>query len=314
MLVLTITACATRTESALEATGTIEVDEVDVAAMTPARVTRLWADEGKTVRAGDTLVTLRVTGLARDVETREARLRAAEAQLRDLERGAMPNELARAESELRAAEAEATRAARDLERIVTLARNGTVSQQSLDAARSSASTAVARRDAARDALHLLRDGTRPERIAAARADVAVARAAARAGQETANDLTLTAPTDGVVLTRNVLEGEVLAGGIPALTLGVTARPWVRVYVDERALPRIKVGDSVTATLDAYPGRHFRGRVIALRDRAEFTPRIALTERERAELLFAVKVALADSSGTLKPGLPVTVRLQSRAAP
>ena len=311
---LVFVACASPADGSISGTGTVEVDEVNVAAMTPARVLRLWTDEGRTVRVGDTLVTLRVTGQARDVEGRDARLRAAEAQVRDLENGARPSELARASDDLRAAEAEAVRTANDLQRTSALAAKGTVSQQQLDVARAAATGAAARRDASRDALQLLRDGTRPERIRAARADVAAARAAFQAGQETAADLTLSSPANGVVLTRNVSEGEVIAAGVPAFTLGVLSRPWVRVYVDQRALPTIHVGDSVTATLDAFPARRFLGRVSALRDRAEFTPRIALTERERSDLLFAVKVALTDTSGALKPGLPVTVRMQRRAVP
>ena len=309
-----LAACATRADGPIEGTGTVEVDEVDVAALVPARVTRVWTDEGHAVHAGDTVATLRVTGQARDVEGRGARLRSAEAQLRDLESGARGSELARANADLRGAESEVARTASDLARVATLAAKGTVSQQSLDAARAAATGAAARRDGMRDALRLLQEGTRPERIVAARADVGAARAALQASQETAADLVLTAPTDGIVLTRNVSAGEVIGAGVPAVTIGVVSAPWVHVYVDERALPLIRVGDSVTATLDAYPSRTFRGRIVALRDRAEFTPRIALTEKERTDLLFAVKVALVDSGGALKPGIPVTVRMQRRAVP
>jgi HlyD family secretion protein len=88
---------------------------------------------------------------------------------------------------------------------------------------------------------------------------------------------------------------------------------VRVYVDERALPRIVVGQRATATLDAFPDRAFTGTVVALNDKAEFTPRVALTESERADLLFGVKVQFTDSTGMLKAGLPVTVRLADAVA-
>lgn len=307
-------ACATQSDVGVVGVGTVEVDEVDVAASASGRVTRLWTDEGKSVHAGDTIASLRVTGLARDVEGRDARLRVAEAQLRDLEAGARPNEIARANSELRAAESEALRTGQDLERVSGLAAKGVVSRQALDAARAAAASASARRDATRDALALVRAGARPEQVSAARAQVASARASLQGARESVADLILTAPTDGVVLMRNVSEGELMAAGVPAVTLGVVARPWVHIYVSEAALPRVRIGDSATATLDAYPGRAFRGRVIAFKDRAEFTPRIALTEKERADLLFAVKVSLSDSAGSLKPGVPVTVRIHTRATP
>jgi HlyD family secretion protein len=79
-------------------------------------------------------------------------------------------------------------------------------------------------------------------------------------------------------------------------------------VSQRALPFVRVGDPADAYLDALPDRPFRGRVVAVADRAEFTPRVALTEAERDDLLFGVKIAFADTSGLLRAGLPVTVRL------
>ena len=103
-------------------------------------------------------------------------------------------------------------------------------------------------------------------------------------------------------------GETVAAGQPVLTLGDPRRPWTRVYVDQRVLPTLRIGQTVTARLDAYPDRAFRGRIAALNPRAEFTPRVALTEDEREDLLFGVRVEFDDPSGMLKAGLPLTVDL------
>lgn len=288
--------------------GTIEVVEVDVSPAMPARVARVWVDEGASVRAGDTLVSMTVPTISGDVEARRARASAAAATLRDLEAGARSSELSRAAADLRAAEAEAARTARDVERLTPLAAQHTVSAQQLDAARTAAATAAARRDAARQALATLQEGTRPERVQAARADAAAARAALAQGEATARDLVLVAPVAGMVLGRHAEPGEVLSAGQAAVTLGETSRPWTRIYVDEHALPLVQVGQRATAVLDAFPDRRFEGRVVAVSDRAEFTPRVALTEEQRADLLFGVKVAFDDSTGMLKAGLPVTVTL------
>jgi HlyD family secretion protein len=86
------------------------------------------------------------------------------------------------------------------------------------------------------------------------------------------------------------------------------RPWTRVYLSSLVVPQVRVGHAAVATLDGMPDRTFRGRVVAVNDRAEYTPRIALTEKERADLLFGVKVAFDDTTGTLKPGLPATVEI------
>jgi HlyD family secretion protein len=149
-------------------------------------------------------------------------------------------------------------------------------------------------------------------VQAARAEVANARAALAASEGNARDLVLTAPVAGVILERHAEPGEVLRAGEPALTLGDLAHPWVRIYVDQRAMPTIRVGDAAQAVLDAYPGRRFPGRVVAVRDKAEFTPRVAFTEEERADLVFGVKIELQDSTGLLKPGLPVTVSVMGSA--
>jgi HlyD family secretion protein len=93
-----------------------------------------------------------------------------------------------------------------------------------------------------------------------------------------------------------------------VTIGQPRRPWVRVYVAERVLPRLRVGQTVTARLDGVEDRGFPGRIVAIADRAEFTPRVALTEEERADLVFGVKVEFSDTTGMLKAGLPATVAL------
>jgi HlyD family secretion protein len=135
-----------------------------------------------------------------------------------------------------------------------------------------------------------------------------------AAEATAADLVLTAPVDATVLSRNAEPGEMLTAGQSAVTLGQVRRPWTRVYLSSLVLPRVRVGQAAVATLDGLPGRRFPGKVVSISDRAEFTPRIALTETERADLLFGVKVAFEDTTGTLKPGLPATVEILPEGAP
>lgn len=304
-----LTACHAADDGRVRATGTIEVRELDVAPLVPARVVHVLVDEGATVRAGDTLATLIQSTTAADLAAAEARVGAADAGLREAVAGARPAEIERAAADLRVAAADADRAARDLDRVRPLAEHGTVSRQTLDAARAAADAAAGRREAARQALQLLREGTRPERVQAARAEVASARAARSAARSVARDLVLTAPVDGVIMSRNAEPGERLAAGQSALTLGEVAAPYVRVYVPTRLLPGVREGQRALARLDGYPAHPIEGRVVAISPKAEFTPRIALTEEERADLVFGVKVALVDTTGLLRPGLPATVELE-----
>ena len=313
-LSLSLAACSRATGDTIEATGTLEVVEVDVAPTVPARVARVLVDEGALVKAGDTLAVLSIATLPADLAQREARAAAATATLAELEHGARAPELLRAEADLAGAEAEASRAAKDAERLRPLAASQMVSAQSYDAARSLAQTTAARRDAVRQSLALLREGTRAERMRAARADAAGARASVEGARATARDLVLVAPVAGTITSRAAQPGEVIGTGQPALTISETNRQTVRVFVGQGALSRLKIGQTVRAVLDAYPDRTFTGKIVAISPKAEFTPRVALTETERADLLFAVKAEFSDSTGMLKAGIPVTVRIDAPVPP
>jgi HlyD family secretion protein len=302
--------CSSQPSNSVEATGSLELVEVDVTPQVPARVTKVWRQEGDRV---NTLITLTQSTLPGDIEAQQAGVAVAQAKLSDLTAGPRAAETATADANARAAEADATKAAQDLERLTPLAAKGDVSQQQLDAARAAVRSTAERRDAAREQARLVREGTRPEQIAAARAGLASARATLSATQQTAHDLVLTSPVGGAVLSRHVEPGEMLAPGVSGMTIGDIARPFVRIYVNELVVPQVRLGDTASVTIDALPNRPFRGQVVAVSDHAEFTPRVALTKDERADLMFGIKIQLTDSSNVLKAGLPVTVHLAPRAA-
>ena len=306
-------ACRSSSTDDITATGTLEIVQVDVAPLSAGRVVRVLVREGDFVHAGDTVAVLTQPSARADVAGRASSVAASRANLQGVERGPRAPELARARAELSAAEADATRAAADLVRLRPLAEKQIVSRRQLDAAVAVAKTAADRRDAARAALRLLQEGSTREAIAAARAQVGTAQAALSATQAVVGDLILIAPVNGVVMDRDAEPGDVLPPAAPAVTIGDVTRPWVRVYVNERALPFIHVGDPARGVLDGVPGHVFVGRVAAINPQAEYTPRVALTEAERADLMFGVKVEFTDPSGMLKAGLPITVTFQRRTA-
>jgi HlyD family secretion protein len=136
--------------------------------------------------------------------------------------------------------------------------------------------------------------------------------AARAGAEATaairDQLVLLAPADGIVLTRFAERGEVIAAGVPVVSVGLVHSPWIRAYVGERYIARLKTGQQVRIRVDGYPDTTFAGQISDIAPRAEFTPRAALTERERADLVFGIKVTTDDAGGRLKAGLPVRVEI------
>jgi HlyD family secretion protein len=297
----------------VEATGVLEVVQVDLALLTAGRVSRVLVEEGDRVQAGDTLLVLDVPTLQADLSQRRARVAAARAALDEATAGPLPAEILAAEANVAALTAESERASSDAQRITPLAAQDFASAQQLETLLAAARTAASRRDAAAAQLRLLREGTRPERLAAARAELQSAQGALAALEATARDLALLAPTAGRVTARAAEPGEILAAGTRAVVIAETMRQRVRIFVGQEVLPQLSVGDSVTAVLDNYPDRPFRGVIASIATRAEYTPRVALTEAERADLLFAVRVEFRDTTEFLKAGLPVTVRFRAAAS-
>jgi HlyD family secretion protein len=260
----------------LRIAGTIEIREIQIAPLASGRLVRLLKDEGDTVRAGDTVAILDQPGLSALIAQRRAQ--AAGVATRTAEVGA--------------AVADSARAANDLGRARALRDQGIVSPQQFDALATSAAAAASRLAAVR----------------AAPSDAAAARAGVDAVLAIRDELTLIAPADGIILTRYAENGEAVAAGSPVLSLGVVRRPWVQAYVAEPYLARINVGTRVRIHADGYPDSAFTGTIVEIAPRAEFTPRAALTERERADLVFGIRVSVSDSAGRLKAGMPVTLAI------
>ncbi len=310
-IAVVIIACSRDGGDSIVANGTLEIVEVDVAPLIAARVLRVVVEDGDSVRVGDTLAILEQPSLAGDIGQRAARVSALRAGLADLERGARAPEIARAQSQLRALDAQATRLANDASRTRKLYAAGAISQQQLEAAATASREIAAQREAARQSLVLLQQGSTRERVEGARAEVAAAQATLASGLATGDALTLLAPIDGVVISRNSEPGETLSPGQSAVTLGEVKRPWTRVYVNAADIPGVSIGGPVRASVDGIPRKVFNGRVVAINTKAEFTPRVALTEDERADMMFGVKIEFDDSAGLLKPGLPVTVAIRKK---
>jgi HlyD family secretion protein len=185
-------------------------------------------------------------------------------------------------------------------------------QAQANAARSQyeiASAAVGLVQAQVDGLKL---GATAEQIAAAEAQVDVARSGLVALEVQAEKLALKAPISGLVLERPAHVGELAVPGIPLMTLANLDHLTLTIYVPEGELGKVQLGQPVSVTVDAYPGRVFRGIVASISSQAEFTPQNVLTREERAHLVFAVKVELFNPDHALKPGMPADAILPGTA--
>jgi HlyD family secretion protein len=297
----------------------VEVNESDAAPLVGGRVIEVRVIEGDSVLVGDTLAVLTRATLPAAVEERRARVAAARARLADLRRGSRAPELERAEAELAAAETEADRGARDLVRAEKLVQDGVIPAQEFDRVKTAAEAAARRRDAARATLQLLREGSRADQIQMAEAELASAVAALEGARADLDELAITAPVSGVVLGRHADPGEVVPAGTPLLTIGEVSSRWVRVYLPASLVARLPIGTEAAITVTEPPGSRVaeppvQGRLQAVNPRAEFTPRAALTEEERSDLLFAARIELIDPPPGFRPGLPVNVRFSVPAPP
>ncbi len=310
-LLLLLAGCRGAADAAQRFPGTIEVNESDAAPLLGGRIVALRVEEGDTVRIGDTLAILTQSQAPAAVEERRARLAAAQSRLADLRRGSRSAELDRARADLAAATAEADRAAKDLERGTGLAQSAIIPRQELDRLQAAAATTARRRDAATAALALAEEGTRSDQVRAAEAEVRSAGALLAGARADLGELAVLAAVDGVVLGRHAEAGEVVVSGTPLVTIGEVGKRWVRVYLPAELVNRLPAGAPADVAIAESPSRRAagpptRGRLASVSSRAEFTPRAALTEEERADLLFAARVELLDPPATLRPGLPVTV--------
>jgi len=259
------------------------------------RTEELYRDGAVSAHQRDIVLTTR--------DTARARLAEAAAALENLLAGARTEEVRQAELAVTQAQAnlDAARLAEEAARETLADRLAAIT--ALDTARTALHSARAQVRSAQARLDLLLAGTRTEEIRAAVKQVEQAREALRLARVQRGHAQIAAPTDGVVKTKVVEGGEVVAAGAPIVVLLDASRPWLRVYIPEARYGAIRLGDRANVTVDSFPGEVFHGRVIEIASEAEFTPKNVQSPEERLKLVFGVKIDLTGSGEKLRPGMP-----------
>jgi HlyD family secretion protein len=310
----------------IRASGYVEATEVRVAPQVGGRVLGVLVDEGARIAAGALLVRIDSADAEIARQRAQAERDGADAQLRLLQAGARPEDLAQAQAQLEAAEADGRAAGAELESATAdlarfeslLAVNAGSRKQRDDAAtrRDQAAARVKAADqrarAAREGWGRLKSGARRQEIDAARARVAAADAQIASLDKNISDTRLVAPVGGVVTTRLIDPGEMIAPGAPAVVITDLDHAWANVYVEEPYVPLISLGESAELLTDA--GQRLGGKVTFISPRAEFTPRNVQTANDRAKLVYRMKVSVDNRAGVLKPGMPVEAEFTARRAP
>ena len=292
--------------------GNVDIRQVSLAFEQGGRVTELFAEEGDRVTRGQLLARVDVTGLKLEADKLRADIAAQEQNLLKMKNGNRPEEIARAEAALRTAEASLEQAKRNDARMASLRRGNSVSAQERENAQTSLRVAQGQRDEAAHALALLREGYRDEDIAMAAAQLSSARAALAVMQHNIELGELFSPTEAVVSSRLLEPGDMASSDSRALRLSLTSPKWVRAYVTEPQLGRIRQGMKADILTDSFP-EAVPGRVGYISPTAEFTPKSVQTEDLRTSLLYEVRIVADDAGDRLRLGMPVSVVVHEDAA-
>jgi len=274
-----------------------------------------------------------------DLQLKNADLNAAQSQLLQLQNGARPQELQQSQAAVAAAQSQYDGAKKDWERAQTLYKNDDISTSQYDQFRTRFESAEANLKQVKEQANLVQAGPRSETIESAKAQVERARAALRGGQangiETTRreedivarrgdieraksqialidsqlaDTIAVSPINGIVLVKAADVGEVLAPGTSVVTVGDMEHPWLRAYIREQDLGRVKLGDKVKVTTDSYPGKVYDGHVSFISSDAEFTPKQIQTAEERVKLVYRIKIDVDNSSHDLKSNMPADAEI------
>ena len=308
-VLLAMSGCSGGNKNKLKLSGTVEATTADLAFKTAGRLDERFVDEGETIAAGAQVARLDESELSQSAQKYKAGAEAAKAVFDELETGYRREDIAQAAAVESGARADYEKTLGDFRRIEALFNDGVASKHDFDSARSAKDTSKARLDQSVQQHLLMKRGSRKEQIDGAKAqyDQAVA-ASAEAGIRL-KDALLVAPFAGMVLSKHAEEGEVLSVGSPVVTLGDIAHPWVRAYLEESDLGRVKIGAAAKVTTDTFPGKTYTGRVSFIASQAEFTPKTIETKKERVKLVYRIKVEVENPSMELKPGMPVDVEIQ-----
>jgi HlyD family secretion protein len=290
-------------DSTLILSGNIEAHESVVGFKVQGRVVELPVEEGQPVKAGDLLARLDQTDYRQQVSIDEAMVKNREAELNLSLSGSRVQEKNSAEQAAMDAGATLELSIADARRFQALYEKDEVSAQIRDTYATNLKRAQAAYERSRQNLNMVNEGVRREQIAINQAAVQTARQTLGLSKIRLGYTTLFAPTAGVALVRHAEIGEIMTVGTPVVTIADLDHLWLRGYIGETEIGKIKLGQPVIIKSDTFPGKSYAGTISFISSQAEFTPKSVETHKERVTLVYRVKINLDNSTHELKPGMP-----------
>lgn len=295
--------------------GNVDLRQVDLAFNNSQRITEIAVQEGDRVKQGQCIARLDTDRLQPQVARAEAELAAQRQVVERLRSGSRPEEIEQAKANLRSAKADAANAERQYQRFQQLYKEssgGAVSSQDVDNANATLEIAIARVEVNEATLELAIAGPRKEEIAEAEARLRAGEAELALLRQELKDSQLISPVNGVVRSRIMEPGEMASPQRAVVQLAIVDPKWVRAYVSEPDLGKVRPGIKATVTVDSFPERQFSGWIGFISPVAEFTPKPVQTEELRTSLVYEVRVFVEDPQDELRLGMPATVHVPLQA--
>lgn len=305
IFILLLSGCSQ--ENSSQALGTLERDRITFSATSSEIIRQLPVKEGSAVHIGDVLVQLDSASQQAMLAQAIAQQAKASAYLAKLTNGERPEDIAVAQARISRATAQLTEAEKNFRRVAELVSKRLISQSEKDSALSVRDSAQAELDSAREEFAKLTAGARIEDIEQAKAELSAAKANVALQQQKLSELTIVATRNGILDNLPYNLGERVSVGSIVAVVQADNVPYARVYVPERFRARFTPGQSVVVHVDGIDST-YQGTVRWVANEPSFTPYYALTENERARLMYLAEVDLPDSAQSMPSGIPAQVDL------
>ena len=305
-----------KAENEIVLSGNIEAHESLVSFKVPGRIIELPVEEGQSVAAGALLAHLEDADYRQRVRIDEAGVHVRKSNLALTLARTREQEVKAAEQNMLDAKADLQQKKLDYERAQRLYTEDAISAQDRDLADTALKRSQATFQATEQKYSEAREGSRKEDIAIAQSNLKEAAANLGMSRVNLDYTTLRAPSAGVITVRQAELGEVVVPGTPVVTLADLDHIWLRAYLAETDLGRVRWGQNAVITTDTYPGKQYHGRVSFIASDAEFTPKSVQTYKERVTLVYRIKIDIDNPNHELKPGMPADahITLVSNNAP
>lgn len=294
--------------------GNVDIREVQLAFQDGGRILNLMVDEGARVEKGQVVAVLDATRLRMEADRLSAEATAQRQLVERLRTGSRPQEIERAKAAVASARANLRDAQLTLARKQSLLVTNRISQQEVDSASAKVGTWQATLKTAEEEQSLALEGPRREDIAAAEASLAALQSAMQLAEQRITDTKLLAPADGFIRNRILEPGAMAAAGSPVLTLALTNPLWIRAYISEPDLGKVREGMQVQVQTDSQPGKTYQGWVGFISSTAEFTPKTVETTELRTKLVYRARIFVCDGAHELRLGMPVTATIDTTVTP